>query len=60
MTGRKIEPTKEEQRNGWSEQTLSDYLKHRAKHEQRAVDAFSRPAVRPAQANNTYNPRRWD
>ena len=57
-----IQPSDEEARNGWTPETLTQYL-----HEQTAAQALkinpssslNRRARRPTRANNRYRPQRW-
>lgn len=57
-----VEPTEEERRNGWTAETLSDYLATRRAGQSLAIDPNSlhRQAVeRPRFTNSKYSPKRW-
>ncbi len=57
--GRLIEPTRLEQRNGWTAETLTAYLTERAASQLNAADIHGRPQRRPNEANHRYRPQRW-
>ena len=48
-----------EQRNGWTDKTLQEYLRKRTADKQRQLDPTTRTRERPYQQQNQYNPRRW-
>jgi len=57
-----VEPTEDEKRNGWTSETLTDYLTERLAGQSLAVDVNSfhrRLARRPDEQNHRYNPLRW-
>ena len=57
-----VEPTEEEKRNGWTAETLTDYLIERNAGQSLGIDVNSlhrRIARRPQVQNHKYNPRRW-
>jgi hypothetical protein len=57
-----IEPTDEEKRNGWTAETLTEYIAERRAGQSLHADPNSlqsRIARRPAETNHTYNPHRW-
>ena len=57
-----IEPTEEEKKNGWTRETLTQYLAERFAAQSLAVDVDSlhrRTARRPNEANHRYRPHRW-
>lgn len=57
-----VEPTEDEIANGWTAETLTEYLAERAAGQSLAADPRSlhrRAAKRPRWANNKYNPMRW-
>lgn len=57
-----IEPTDEERKNGWTAETLTEYLAEREAGQSLAVDVNSlhrRVARRPNEQNHRYRPHRW-
>lgn len=57
-----IEPTEDEKRNGWTAETLTQYLAERSAGQSLSVDINSlhrRIARRPDVQNHRYNPHRW-
>lgn len=57
-----VEPSEEEAANGWTAETLTEYLAERAAGQSLAIDPHSlhsRAAKRPRFANNRYNPMRF-
>lgn len=58
----KIVLTKEEMRNGWTPETLAEYLNGREDVAAEKIDPrsqFNRRAKRPAVMNGKYRPLRW-
>lgn len=52
-----MKPTPEEERNGWTEATLTAYLnKHETSIEERI---FKKPKIKPSRANSKYSPFNW-
>jgi len=47
-------PTRDEEKNGWTEETLTFYVKERDK----SLSA-DRPAPKPDVQNHRYRPHRW-
>ena len=47
-------PTKDEEKNGWTEESLTKYLKERDE----ALD-IEREPPKPIEQNHRYNPKRW-
>lgn len=57
-----VEPTPDELRNGWTQETLSQYLSEREAVQSLAVDVNSlsrKVARRSNEQNHRYNPLRW-
>jgi len=57
-----IEPSEEERKNGWTAETLTQYLAERHAAQEMAVDVNSlhrRTARRPDEQQHRYNPLRW-
>ena len=57
-----IEPSADEKRNGWTAETLSDYIASREAAASLAIDPHSlsrRLARRPREAYHRYRPLRW-
>lgn len=57
-----IEPTEEEKRNGWTAETLTEYLATRNAGQSLDADPDSlhrKLARRPTVQNHRYNPLRW-
>jgi len=57
-----VQPTEDEAANGWTAETLTEYLAERAAGQSLMIDPrslHSRAAKRPKWANNRYNPMRW-
>jgi len=53
-------PTPDEVRNGWTEKTLTDYLKDHKDSGKDLIDMNSDSRrVRPQTQNHKYNPKRW-
>ena len=52
-----IEPTEDEKRNGWTTETLTQYLADREKAQSAAV--LDRKPARQTRANSKYRPLRW-
>lgn len=55
-----IQPTEEEARNGWTAETLTEYVKRQADVQKGVIyfDPQHRQPKRPAVANGRYNPLR--
>ena len=55
-----IEPTADERRNGWTAETLTDYVQQRERAQKGIVlfDPDYRAVKRPGRANSRYNPLR--
>lgn len=57
-----VEPTPDELRNGWTKETLSQYLSEREAGQSLSIDVNSltrRAARRSDVQNHRYNPHRW-
>lgn len=57
-----IEPTEEEKRNGWTTETLTEYIAERKAEESLSIDPTStqrRLEDRPDMANSKYSPHKW-
>lgn len=57
-----VEPTPDEARNGWTAETLTEYLTERRAANSLKNDKDSlqnRMAKMPARQNNRYSPHRW-
>ncbi len=57
-----VEPTDEERRNGWTAETLTQYIADRAAAAELKTDPHSlhrRLARRPTRQNHKYSPHRW-
>jgi len=57
-----IEPTEAEKKNGWTRESLTEYLAERMAAQEMVVDVNSlhrRAARRPDESNHRYNPLRW-
>lgn len=57
-----IEPTEEEKRNGWTAETLTNYLAERRAGQSLKADPNSlhrKAGNRPSVQNTTYSPHRW-
>lgn len=55
-----IEPTEEEKRNGWTAETLTEYVREqKASQELRADPASPMRRTPPKRANSKYRPHRW-
>ena len=52
-----VELTPEEERNGWTKESLETYFKDREKAQ--AAVVLSDKQQRPRFANNSYSPLRW-
>ena len=52
-----LEITEEELKNGWTEKTLSIYVKEREKSQSSAIDITNRK--RKPEQQTTYKPLRW-
>ena len=50
--------TPDEEKNGWTDETLRDYLQERDEARSVVIDVKNRPK-RPAVQNNRYRPHRW-
>jgi len=56
---RQMIPTEEEKKNGWTEKTLTLYLKEREKAHFQNTFESGKPEPRPERQNNQYSPHRW-
>ncbi len=56
VAGPLIQPTEEEARNGWTAETLTDYVRQRQRAQ--AAKVFPEKPPRPTMANSKYNPLR--
>ncbi len=55
-----VEPTADEARNGWTAETLTEYLAERAQEDAKlAFRMFDRKPRRSRWANSKYSPFRW-
>jgi hypothetical protein len=57
-----VEPTKDEKRNGWTAEALTDYLAERSAGQEVKADPFSvhrKAGTRPSVQNTGYSPHRW-
>ena len=57
-----VEPTEDEARNGWTTETLTEYVASRAAGQSLSADPHSlhrRLAERATEQNHRYNPHRW-
>ena len=55
-----IEPTAEERKNGWTAETLTEYLDGRAAEKQKYMLSGARARdARPTRAQSEYNPHEW-
>ena len=57
-----VQPTEDEAANGWTAETLTQYLAEQATDQTLSIDPHSlrnRAARRPRWANNRYSPMRW-
>jgi hypothetical protein len=57
-----VEPTEDERRNGWTAETLSQYLAEQRAGQSLRIDPHSlqnRVAARSSEQNHRYNPHRW-
>ncbi|MDJ0896926.1 MAG: hypothetical protein QNJ92_17410 [Alphaproteobacteria bacterium] len=57
-----IEPTEDEKRNGWTAETLTEYLREQKAAQALRMDPHSlsrRMARRPDMQNHRYSPLRW-
>lgn len=58
-------PSPEEEKNGWTEETLTRYIKERALANAGVVlgdpdsRSITKPNKRPNKANNKYSPHHW-
>jgi hypothetical protein len=57
MSVRTIEPTADERRNGWTEESLAQYRGEMQRIEREMV--FTDSSKQPARANSKYRPHRW-
>lgn len=48
-----------DERNGWDEKSLGEYLKQREAQRQASLDPLRRSAPKQPFANSRYNPRKW-
>lgn len=53
----KIEPTKDEKRNGWEKPELNKYLEQRTKVQAQKI--YNGPPKREVESNHRYDPKRW-
>jgi hypothetical protein len=51
------EPTKEEKRNGWTRNTLKEYILKREQEQAKFI--FQKPPMRPVEQNHKYKPHKW-
>jgi hypothetical protein len=58
---KRIEPTDEEKRNGWTADELTAYIEDRERAQAGVVsmDPDYRPVAKPYIANSRYRPNRW-
>ena len=59
---KKVEPSEEEKRNGWTTDTLTAYLAERQAGQSLSIDvnsAYRKQARMPVIQNHKYNPHRW-
>lgn len=57
-----VEPTEEEKKNGWTAESLTNYLAERKAAQSLGIDvnSFYRKSLkRPMTQNHKYNPLRW-
>lgn len=56
-----VEPTPEEARNGWTAESLGQYLAEQQAAQSLRIDPSSpfRKTARPRRANGKYNPHKW-
>lgn len=55
-----VEPTEDERRNGWTPESLTEYLREqRAAQSMRIDPAGEMRRQRPRAANSRYRPHRW-
>lgn len=57
-----IQPSEDELRNGWTAETLTEYLRQQESAQGMRTDPHNttmRGTARPASANNRYRPLRW-
>lgn len=59
MTDDLIQPTAEEMANGWTAETLTEYVREREGAQENSVNWKTRPVKRPLTANSKYNPHHW-
>ena len=52
-----LEPTPEEQQNGWTTKTLTAYIKERTEAQTEAI--LGERKVKPKSQNHRYNPKHW-
>lgn len=54
-----IEPTDDERANGWTRETLTEYVLEQQRRQESVVDPKLRPVMRPKVARSKYNPHYW-